>query len=69
MPGMDYYAGLDLPEAIRRLADHHFAEENRHISGYEYDLLEMAADELDRLRSVVRDHDELPRITDQKNSD
>lgn len=47
VPSADFYKGLELPEAIRVLARHHFEPENRHISAYEYELLRRAADLLE----------------------
>lgn len=50
MPGPELCQGKALHEAIRALAEHHVAEENRHISGFEYDLLMRAAAEIERCR-------------------
>jgi hypothetical protein len=50
VPGEGFYEGLLLPQAVRKLADHHAAPRNRHISFHEYQLLMRAAAELDRPR-------------------
>jgi hypothetical protein len=50
MPGPEYYQGMSLVEALRALAEHHWAVENRHISEYEFELLQEAADHLERDR-------------------
>ncbi|MGH9043060.1 MAG: hypothetical protein ACRDZ3_22840 [Acidimicrobiia bacterium] len=47
MPKGDYYHGLRLAAALRKLAEHHYAIKNRHISEDEYRLLIRAAEELD----------------------
>ncbi len=47
MPGKDFYAELTLADAVRKLAEHHYEYENRHISRDEYDLLLVAADRID----------------------
>jgi hypothetical protein len=43
----DVHAGLHLAAAVRKLAEHHFAVKNRHISEDEYQLLIRAAEVLD----------------------
>jgi|GEM_PF-2751348 len=47
MPNRAFYDGLSLAGAIRRLADHHYEPDNRHISRDEYELLLRAAAALD----------------------
>ena len=47
MPRRDYYGGLTLGEAIRRLADHHGEPRTRHLSEDEVELLERAAAVID----------------------
>jgi hypothetical protein len=47
MPKGDYYKGLRLAAAIRKMAEHHHALKNRHISEDEYRLLLDAAKALD----------------------
>lgn len=37
------YAGLDLATAVRKLAEHHYEPDTRHISRADYDLLLRAA--------------------------
>lgn len=34
MPGIEFYGTLPMPEALRAFAEHHFAEETRHISAF-----------------------------------
>ena len=51
MPRSTYYSGLLLPDAIERLAEHHYEANNRHISKDEYDLLQAA---IAALRSAPR---------------
>jgi len=48
MPGADLYTGLSLADAVERLAEYHHAQETRHISQYEFELLMRAVDELRR---------------------
>lgn len=48
MPGESFYQGLLLPEAIRKMAEHHAAPQTRHLSFYEYQLLLSLATRLDR---------------------
>jgi|GEM_PF-3497940 hypothetical protein len=48
MPTEKFYEGLALPEAIRKLAEHHSAPMTRHFSQYEYQLLLTLADRVDR---------------------
>lgn len=48
MPRRAEYEGLTLAEAIRKVADHHFASRTRHLSQDEYELLVRAADVLER---------------------
>jgi heme exporter protein D len=43
MPDESFYAGLGLAEALRKFADHHYDPGVRHISLYEYQVLEQAA--------------------------
>src|SRR5205823_5383341 len=43
-----FYEGLAVPQAIRKLAEHHGAPQTRHLSYFEYQLLHRAADDLDR---------------------
>lgn len=52
MPGEQFYEGLQLPEAARKMADHHAAPNTRHLSFFEYQLLHRLADELERPSSV-----------------
>lgn len=47
MPDSDYYAGLSLADALKKLAHHHYEVDNRHISRAEYDLLLRAAARID----------------------
>lgn len=39
MPQGDFYSGLSLKDQLRSFAEHHFDEETRHISAYEYEML------------------------------
>lgn len=48
MPLRQQYAGLTMAEAIRQLAEHHGEERTRHLSQDEYDLLQRAADVVER---------------------
>jgi hypothetical protein len=43
MPSNAYYDGLSLADAIARFADYHSDPDTRHISQYEYELLQKAA--------------------------
>lgn len=44
MPDQDFYEDLrSLRERIRRFAEHHYSEETRHISRFEYEMLLEAA--------------------------
>lgn len=43
MPTEEFYTGLSLKEKLRRFADHHYEQETRHISRYEYEMLLEAA--------------------------
>ncbi len=56
MPSDDYYAGLPLPKALRRLARHHHQRATRHISKVEFDLLIEAAKTLERGSQPVALH-------------
>jgi hypothetical protein len=47
MPGRDFYRGLSLAETLRRLAEHHYDPENRHISKHEYEVLLRAANKIE----------------------
>jgi hypothetical protein len=47
MPNRTEYMHLPLEEAIRHLADLHYAERTRHLSNDEYRLLQHAADVLE----------------------
>ena len=44
MPTRSEYEHLTLGAAVRRLAEHHYAERTRHLSHDEYELLQRAAD-------------------------
>jgi hypothetical protein len=44
VPNRDFYEGLPLTETVKKLAEHHYEPENRHISKYEYEILVQAAD-------------------------
>ncbi len=46
MPQREFYAGLSLREQLRRFAEHHYDEENRHISADEYEMLLQVIDAL-----------------------
>lgn len=48
MPRRDDYQGLSLADAVRYLAEHHGEERTRHLSQDEYELLQRAADVIDR---------------------
>jgi hypothetical protein len=43
-----------VPEAIRQLAEHHYAVETRHISEFEYELLVHVADALEALNGKLQ---------------
>jgi hypothetical protein len=47
MPGEEAYAGSTIGDALRAIADHHYAIANRHISAAEHDVLLRAADLLE----------------------
>jgi len=49
MPTSDHYEG-ELSDRLRRLAEHHYGRETRHISLFEYSMLIEAADRLDSSR-------------------
>jgi hypothetical protein len=44
MPRRAEYEGLTLAEAVRKIAEHHFASRTRHLSQDEHELLIRAAD-------------------------
>lgn len=48
MPQRDLYCNLSLADAIRYLAEHHGEERTRHLSQDEYELLQRAADVIER---------------------
>jgi predicted GIY-YIG superfamily endonuclease len=53
MPKQTFYAGLSVPEALRRMAEHHYHVDTRHISEYEYELLVQVAEALKSLNSKL----------------
>lgn len=61
MPQLPEYHGMTLSDAVRHLAAHHHARDNRHISHAEHDLLQSAADALDVLEPVADLRDERAR--------
>ena len=48
MATYETYRGLTVPEALLELVEQHGNERTRHLSHYECELLEVAADWLDR---------------------
>ncbi len=46
MPNSTYYSGMTLADAVRKLAEHHYDRESRHISAAEHALLVRAAEAL-----------------------
>ena len=50
MPKGDFYKDLPLAEAVEKLANHHYAVKNRHISEDEYALLMLAVKALGATR-------------------
>ena len=53
MPTRSEYEHLTLGAAVRRLAEHHYAERTRHLSHDEYELLQRAADMVERTLPVA----------------
>lgn len=54
MPRRDDYQGLSLADAVRYLAEHHGEERTRHLSQDEYELLQRAADVIEREAPTLR---------------
>ena len=47
MPDLHYYQGRSLSDSLRAFAEHHFEVRTRHISWFEHEMLNRAAEALD----------------------
>lgn len=54
MPQRQDYQGLSLADAVRYLAEHHGEERTRHLSRDEYELLQRAADVIERTAPAMQ---------------